>query len=87
MTKPLTPRQLSVLLHIRGQLLMTSRPPTVRKLTILLGLSPSSVYYVVQTLQRLERMGWIKRGPRYASRNIQLLSACGMIPPSGTRKP
>jgi repressor LexA len=68
----LTKRQAHILAFIRSQIASRSKPPTVREIMAHFGFaSPNAV---ASHLRALERKGFIRRGARYESRNIEVLN-------------
>ncbi len=60
---PLTPGEQRVLLHLRGQALVTGRVPTCRELAAVVGVTYG---YVHQVMEILIHKGWIARDYKLA---------------------
>lgn len=78
---PPSPRQQAALLHIRGQLLVTSRPPTLRQLGRLLGIGYRAAACLVDGLVR---KGWVRR-PAPGARWVELVDDDGPRGAQGER--
>lgn len=72
MTRPLTPRQLETLTHLKAHIAAHGHAPTLQTLADLMKVSKVTVF---EAVNHLERKGWITR-EKHKANSIRVLGRC-----------